>query len=63
MLELPSRRKDCVEQLLDLRVPCLSILQDLVDKVHGLLLDFHRGFGPFHGDDGVDNYVGGCNVQ
>jgi hypothetical protein len=37
--------ENCVEQLLLLRVPYLSILEDLADKVHWLLLDFHRGLG------------------
>jgi hypothetical protein len=44
VLELPDRHKDCVEQLLNLRVPCLSILQDLADEVHGLLFGIRRGF-------------------
>jgi hypothetical protein len=62
MLELPGHHKDCVEQLLDLRVPYLSILQGLADNIHGLLLDFRRGFRSFNGDNGADNCVSGCNV-
>jgi hypothetical protein len=42
---------------MDLRVPCLSVLQDLVKKVHGLLFDFHRGFRPFNGDNGADTVL------
>jgi hypothetical protein len=57
VLELPDCHKDCAEQLLNLRVPCLSVLQDLADKVHGLLFDFRRGFRPFNGDNYVDNYA------
>jgi hypothetical protein len=62
MLELHGHHKNYVERLLDLRVPYLSILQDLVDKVHGLLLDIRLGFGPFNDDNGADNCVGDCNV-
>jgi hypothetical protein len=54
MLELPSHHKDYTEQLLDLRVPYLSILHDLADKVHGLLLDLRRGFWLLNGDNGAD---------
>jgi hypothetical protein len=62
VLKLSCRHKDCVEQLLNMSVPCLSILQNLVDKVHGLMFDFHRGFRPFNGDNGADNRVSSCNV-
>jgi hypothetical protein len=60
--EIPGRHEDCVEQLLNCRAPCLSVLQDVTDKVHGLLLDFHCGFKPFNGDNYADNCVGSCNV-
>jgi hypothetical protein len=49
VLELPGHHKDFIEQLLNLRVSCLSIFQDLIDKVHMLLFDFHHGFSPFNG--------------
>jgi hypothetical protein len=62
VFELAGRHKDCIEQLLNLRVPCLSALQDLTDKVHNLLFNFRRGFRPFNGDDCTDNYVGSCNI-
>jgi hypothetical protein len=62
VLELPGHHQDCVEQLLDLRVPHLSVLQDLADKVHGLLFNFCRGFRPFNDDDCTDNGVGSCNI-
>jgi hypothetical protein len=63
VLELPSHHEDCVEYLMYLRVPCLSILKDLADKVHRLLLDFHRGFWSFNGNDRADYCIGGYNVQ
>jgi hypothetical protein len=63
VLEHPGHHEDYIEQLLYLRVCCLSILQDLVDKVHGLLFNFHHGFRPFNDDDCDDNGVGGCDVQ
>jgi hypothetical protein len=63
VLELPGRHKDCIEQLLDLGVPCLIILQNLTDKVHGSLFDFCRDFMPFNSNNGADNYVGGCNIS
>jgi hypothetical protein len=62
VFELPGRHKDCVEQLLNLRVPCLSVLQDLTDKVHGLLFDFRRDFRPFNDDNSADNCVSRCNI-
>jgi hypothetical protein len=62
VLELSVHYKDFVEQLLNLRVPCLSIFQDFADKVHGLLFDFRRDFRPFNGDNCADNCVGSCNV-
>jgi hypothetical protein len=62
VFELPGRHKDCIEQLLNLRVPCLSVLQDLADKVHMLLFDFRRGFRPFNDDDCTHNDVGSCNI-
>jgi hypothetical protein len=46
-----------------LRVPCLSILKDLADKVHRLLFDFCGGLWSFNGNDGADYCIGGCNVQ
>jgi hypothetical protein len=36
MLELSGHQEDIIEQLLDVRVHCLSIFQDLIDKVHML---------------------------
>jgi hypothetical protein len=62
VLELPDHHENCVEQLLSLRVPCLSILQDLTNKIHGLLFDFCGGFWPFNDDNGADYCIGGCNV-
>jgi hypothetical protein len=62
VLELSSRHKDYVEQFLNLRVPCLSILQDLANKVHRLLFDFRCGFRLFYSDNGANKCVGGCNV-
>jgi hypothetical protein len=62
VLELPGHHKNCVEYLLNLRVPCLSVLRDLADKVHGLLLDFRCGFMPFNDDNCADNCVGSCDV-
>jgi hypothetical protein len=62
MLQLPGHHEDCIEQLLCPRVPCLSILKDLADKIHMLLLDFHRGLWPFNYDDSVDNCIGGGDV-
>jgi hypothetical protein len=38
----------------------LSILKDLTDKVHMLLLDFHGGFWPFNDNDGANYCIGGC---
>jgi hypothetical protein len=63
VLELPGYHKDCIEQLLNLRVPCLSIIQDLADKVHRLLFDLRHDFRSLNGDNCADNYVGGSNVQ
>jgi hypothetical protein len=62
MLQLPSRHEYCVEQFLHLCIPCLSILQDLADKIHGMLLDFHYSFWPFNGDDCADHSVGSCHI-
>jgi hypothetical protein len=62
VLELPGCHKDCIEQLLNLRVPCLSILQDLTNKVHSLLFHFCRGFRAFNSDDCTNNNVGSCNI-
>jgi hypothetical protein len=41
----------------------LSILEDLADKVHGLLLDFRRDFLPFNGDNGANYNIGGCYIR
>jgi hypothetical protein len=62
VLALSGHHKDCIEQLLNLRVPCLSVLHDLTDKVYMLLFDFYRGFWPFNGDDCTDNGVGSYNI-
>jgi hypothetical protein len=62
VLELPECHKNRIEQLLNLWVPCLSILQDLADKVHMLLFGFRRGFRPFNGDVYIDNSVGSYNI-
>jgi hypothetical protein len=51
-----------MEQLLNLRAPCLSILKDLVDKVHMLLLDFVSGLWLFNGGDGANYYINGCLI-
>jgi hypothetical protein len=63
VLELLGHHKYYIEQLLNFEVPCLSVLQDVTDKVHGLLFDFHRGFRTFNSDNHADNYVGSYNVQ
>jgi hypothetical protein len=62
VLELSGCHKDCIEQLLNLRVPYLSVIQDLTDKVHMLLFDFCRGFKPFNGNDCMDNGVSSYNI-
>jgi hypothetical protein len=49
VLDVPGCHKDYIEQLLNLRVPYLSVLHDLTDNVHMLLFDFHHGFRPFNG--------------
>jgi hypothetical protein len=58
MLNLPCRHEYYVEQFLHLWIPYLSILQDLTDKVHGLLLDFCYSFWPFNSDDCANHSVG-----
>jgi hypothetical protein len=63
MLQLSGHHEYCVEQFLHLCIPYLSILQDLTDKVHGLLLDFRYCFWPFNDDDCADHSVGGCHIQ
>jgi hypothetical protein len=62
VLELPGCYKDCIEQLLNLRVPCLKVLQDLTEKVHKLLFDFCLGLMTFNDDDCTNYCVGSCNV-
>jgi hypothetical protein len=62
MLELSGHHKDCIEQLLNLRVPSLSVLQDLADKIHKLLFNFRCSFRPFNGDDCTNNGVSSCNI-
>jgi hypothetical protein len=62
LLQISSHHEDCVEQLLYLHVPCLSILKDLTDKIHRLLLNIHHGLWSFNCDDGADNYISGCDV-
>jgi hypothetical protein len=62
VFELPGHYKDCIEQLLNLWVPYLSIPQDLIDKIHRLLFNFCRGFRPFNDDDYTDNSVGSYNI-
>jgi hypothetical protein len=62
MLELPGSHKDYIEQLLDLRVHCLSILLDFADKVHRLLFDFCAGFWSLNGDNCADNYIDGSQI-
>jgi hypothetical protein len=63
MLQLLGRHEYCVEQFLHLWIPYLSVLQDLTDKVHKLLLDLHYRLWPFSGDDCADHNVGSCHVQ
>jgi hypothetical protein len=53
----------CVEQFLHLWIPYLSVIQDLTDKVHGLLLDLCYRLWPFNSDDCVDHNVDSCHVQ
>jgi hypothetical protein len=62
ILQFSGRHKDYIEQLLNLRVSCLNILQDLTDKVHRLLFNFRRSFRPFNGVDYTDNGVSSCNI-
>jgi hypothetical protein len=62
MLQLPGRHEYCIEQFLHLWISCLSILQDLTDKVHGLLLDFYYSFWPFNGDDYANHSVGSRHI-
>jgi hypothetical protein len=62
VIELLGHHKDCIKQLLKLRVPCLSIIHDLTDEVHVLLFDFHRGIRLFNDNNYADNCVGSCNV-
>jgi hypothetical protein len=62
VIELPGCHEDYIEQLLNWRAPYLGILQDLADKVHRLLFDFHHSFRPFNDDDCTDNYVSSCNI-
>jgi hypothetical protein len=50
VLELSSRHEDYIEKLLYLWVPCLSIFQDLANKVHWLFLDFSSSPWPFNGE-------------
>jgi hypothetical protein len=40
----------------------LSILQNLADKVYGLLFDFCRGYRPFNDNDCTDNGVSSYNI-
>jgi hypothetical protein len=62
VLELPGHHKDYIEQLLNLRVPCLCVLQNLTDKVHRLVVNFRHGFRLFDDDYCTDNSVGSCNI-
>jgi hypothetical protein len=62
VLQFLGHYENCVEQLLHLWVLCLSVLEDLTDKVHMLLVDFHRGSRPFYRDDSADYYIRGCHV-
>jgi hypothetical protein len=59
VLQLPGHHEDCVEQLLNLQIPYLSVLKDLADKVHMLLLDFGSSPWLFNGDDGADYCISG----
>jgi hypothetical protein len=63
MLQLPGHHDYCVQQFLHLWVPCLSILLDLADKVHRLLLDFRCCLRPLHNDCCADYCIGHCYVQ
>jgi hypothetical protein len=62
VLELFGHHKDYIEQLLNLRVPCLSILHDLANEMHRLLFNFRLCFKPFNDDDCTDNGVSSCNI-
>jgi hypothetical protein len=62
VLELSGHHKSCIEKLLNLRVSCLSILQDLTDKVCGLQFDFRCSFSLFNGNNCADHCVGGYNI-
>jgi hypothetical protein len=63
MLQLPNRNDYCVKKLLYLRVSCLSILQDVADKVYQLLLCFCSDIKPLNDVDCADNCIIGGNVH
>jgi hypothetical protein len=63
MLEHPGRYEDCIEQLLNLRVPYLCMLQDLTNKVHWLLFNLCISFWLLDGVNSSNNCVGGCHIQ
>jgi hypothetical protein len=62
VLELPGHHKDSIEQLLNLWIPCLSVLQDLTNKVHMLMFDFCHGFTQLNGDDCTTNDISSYNI-
>jgi hypothetical protein len=62
ILYLSGHHEYCVEQFLHLWIPCLSILQDLADKLHEMLLVFRYSFWPFNDDDCADPSVGSHHI-
>jgi hypothetical protein len=63
MLQLPGRHEYCVEQLLHLWIPYLSVLQDFTNKVHMLLLDLRYRLWLFNSDDCANHNVGSRHIQ
>jgi hypothetical protein len=59
---LPGYHENCIKQLLYLRVLCLSVPEDLANKVHMLLFDLRGGFWPFYEDDSANYCIHGCHV-
>jgi hypothetical protein len=62
MLQLLGHHEYCVEQFLYLLIPYLSVLQDLANKVDGLLLVFRCSLWPFNDDDCADHSVGSRHI-
>jgi hypothetical protein len=63
VFQLPNHHEDYIEQLLNLRVPYLRILKDLIDKVHRFLLDYSSSPWPFNGNDGANYRISGYYIE